>query len=294
MKAPATFLLLYLSVLTFTINCSRPSDNPNTPPPAIIQDSTLLRQFISLNYSYYPDTVFTETYLYDINKRLTTVITISQQPGGTGGPISISNDTLTYYYNSNDTLAQQAIYKTRRYSPSGLPLDQSNYTFRYGYDNTGRIIADTMTVTNLTNVNRYVYVSNTQITQFSKTLVSGSGGTAEVQTTINLGWQGNNLISEVRASSSPTSYQFTYDTKVFPFNKIRPVYSFIPSVQPFSLNTLWSLRCSKNNPTQTNITTYTTGVPITSTVNYTYQYRTDGYPIKVSRSSVAEAFFLYY
>jgi len=291
-------VVLYLSLL-LTTSCTRPADGPNNPNPQVtIQDSTLLRQFIAINYAFHPDTVFAETYIYDANKRLITVFTRSQVPGGSGGPVSIGKDTLTYYYNGNDTLAQMAVYKTRRYDPSDHQIGEEIYTFKYGYDNTGKIIADTMTVDNLTNVNRYVYVSNTQVTQFEKTLFAGGGSSGEFQYTITLGWQGSNLASEIHGSTNIT-YQINYDDKVFPFRMIRPVYSFIPSIQPFTMNTFWSLRASKNNTRQTNRTTYATGVPLTTTLNYTYLYRSDGYPTRVTQSPIpfqgwSFAVFLYY
>src|SRR5205085_10454128 len=139
-------------------------------------------------------------------------------------------DTLTYYYNNaTDTLARKATYKSVRYFPNGI----SNETidrFGFGYDNTGRLTNDTAYLHpngNLTSINRYVYVSSNEITSFSKT-ISGGISTQEFQSTILVTWQGNDI-------SSQGTIQISYDNKTYPFYKVKPYYSFIPTVQPFTV-----------------------------------------------------------
>ena len=100
-KYSIVLVITFIALLIVSCTPDPPDPPPTTPPPGTpptaLHDSTLMYKFITFNYSLVPDTVYEETFYYDASKRITQVLTRKQDPGGSGGPLSIERDTLTYY-----------------------------------------------------------------------------------------------------------------------------------------------------------------------------------------------------
>jgi hypothetical protein len=286
-------ILFIVILVVLFFSCSPPGIGPNPPgnPPPPTGDSTLLYKFIGYNSTHHPDTAITETYYYDINKRVSSIVGRQQFHNPPLGP-SVQYDTLQFFYNGNDSLPQRIIHKIGQVTFPGPQYNQTN-VHKIGYDGSGRIIFDTTFIGGqnpLEEYRRYIYMSSTSIRQYSKDGVGGN----EVQSDYQLSYSGNNLFQQ--NTDGLLTYQLTFDNKVSPFSKVKGAHFFFPYIVPYSSNDLFIYRFSRNNITESRYYIYGPA-PTTVIRSYSYTYRSDGFPLTMDRTgsnNVSKGVFIYY
>ncbi len=217
MKTKNIFLgLVAIGALYFSA-CQKSLTFEDTPPNVI--DSTAIVDSSYLSKIFFNDTTFnggnldvdTSIFIfnYDNNKRLKTIV-IKEGPNST----ALGDIYLECFYNLNDSLPYKTLF----------PSDQSTYYFFY--DNTGRLIKDSVNNVggNAVNYNRNLTYSNNRI--FAQVYRTFSGITSPIEKdTFSFDTRGNMISSKYYFSNNGSNYELasssnsTFDNNPSPFLK---------------------------------------------------------------------------
>jgi len=267
-------LTIIFALTGFLFSCQREVDNdlPSTNPNPATNDSILLAKYVELDttFSSGQDTTNIYTFTYDNLKRIKRIYQVENFLGSPQVTYYITTD---FFYTGSDTLP----YKTIELDQEGISYtDTSFYTYSNG------LVRSDSSVNYRVNNNELLLISTisfsatgNNIFAKSKEVYFNPAILSEDSSTLTIVRQNGNIITQqdpVNAISD--DMQLSYDNKINPFFKADIHYPI------FWEHLFNSFDAQKNNMTEE--------ITSNSHVQYTYTYRTDGYPLTVRKTDLVD------
>ena len=284
---------IHLLLITLFLSCSKDKSVPDpaptiNPTPTIdpipqfavtaqkISESSskLLKREVSYTKNN-PNLKNVREFSYDNAKRCTE-IKIATIDSSSLNPVYELKQTLTFTYEGS-ALLPSSFSSVRTVFPNLVT------TFYYKYNNQGRKISDSVRVKNqlgepADRVIRYVY-DNDKV--YATPVFTGFPLENNSLDTLSLLTKGNiekHVSRTIKAAGDLiTSYTFTYDQSVSPYNKLNIANSLYFESPALGIGYNVPKETHYMGVTTNNMTSWTTG---NYTVNFTYSYSQDQYPIR--------------
>lgn len=239
-------------------------------------DSSYLRQYIGYEGTSTTE-VANEKYEYDAELRLKSIISWRRTLDIVTSQMNQYRDTITFHYNGSSQTPIGYKSSWNQYDDANTLLTYGGSIRRVGYTSDGKISYDTTVSQTSGNISyrRFVYESASLIKEYRKSSAAG----AESEIVLNLislpGNKWEQFFNGVK------NVECTLDDKKHPFKKLQPVASFFDVNYPYPNDLVLT------GPSKNNILAFKLYSAASSTLlfemNNTYTYRSDGYPVTVSK-----------
>ena len=268
--------LYIVAIGMLAVGCQKSGLGDGSDNNILTTDSSYLRQYIGYEGTSTTE-VANEKYEYDAELRLKSIISWRKNLDIVTSQMRQYRDTIIFHYDGSSQTPIGYNSSLAQYDDANTLLTYGGSIRRVGYTGDGKVSYDTTVSQTSGNISyrRFVYESASLIKEYRKSSAAG----VESEIILNLVSLPGNKLEQF--FNGVKNVECTLDDKKHPFKKLRPISVFFDVNYPYP-NDLVLFGPSKNNILAFKLYSAASSTLLFE-MNNTYTYRSDGYPVTVSK-----------